>query len=176
MWDRILAKASEGAGGKLFGIDSTCAKVHKHGLCHRQCADNQYIARTRGGANTKVHAIVDARGRPIRIILSAGTTHDSLLAGELVERLTDRTILADKAYDTDAFRALLEESNLGACIPPKANRKNPAKYNKGYYKKRHHVENFFQKIKEFRAVATRYEKLDSRFRSFCVLASIIQWI
>jgi transposase len=68
-------------------------------------------------------------------------------------------ILADKAYDSDGFIAFLEERGLGHCIPSKANRKNPRPHNSRRYKKRHRVENAFQRLKEFRAVATRYEKL-----------------
>ena len=176
LWDEIFSEVSEDPAGKLWGIDSTCSKVHKHALSDSQSPDNECIGRTRGGANTKTHALVDVKGRPLRIILSSGKSHDSLFGEALVDGYTDRFILADKAYDSDAFRAWLRENGLEACIPPKANRKIPENYHKGFYKKRHYVENFFQKIKEFRSVATRYEKLDSRFRSFVVLAAIFSWI
>ena len=97
-------------------------------------------------------------------------------APDLVEGQTNCYILADKAYDSDSFRDLLGELGLTACIPPKANRKNPESYHKGYYKKRHHVENYFQRIKEHRAVSTRYEKLDERFLGLVTLASIKLWL
>ena len=120
--------------------------------------------------------MVDSKGRPIRILLSSGTAHDSLFAKDLVEGQHGRTILADKAYDTDAFRLFLEEQGLKACIPPKSNRKQPSKYHKGFYKHRRRVENYFQKTKELRAIATRYEKLDCRFLSLCYIAAIYSWI
>ena len=89
---------------------------------------------------------------------------------------SDRTILADKAYDSDAFRVLLRRLGLRACIPPKAGRKDPPSYHAGYYRKRHTVENFFQRIKEFRAIATRYEKLADRFLDLAILAAITVWL
>ena len=84
--------------------------------------------------------------------------------------------MADKAYDTDPFRELLETLGLESGIPPKANRTEPATYHKGYYKHRHHVENFFGRIKEKRAIATRYEKLASRFLSLVTLGAILDWL
>ena len=150
-------------------------KVHKHGLCAAPTSKNQHIGRSRGGANTKIHALVDSKGRPLRLLLSAGNAHDSLFAIDLVEGQMHRIILADKAYDTDAFRRWLRDHQLEACIPPKANRKKPANYHKGHYKYRHRVENCFQRLKEFRAIATRYEKLDNRFFNFVLLAAILCW-
>lgn len=87
-----------------------------------------------------------------------------------------RYILADKAYDSDEFRNLLEKLGLKACISPRANRKNPAPCHKGYYKRRHHVENLFQRLKEYRAVSTRYEKLAERFLVLVSLAAITLWL
>ena len=84
--------------------------------------------------------------------------------------------MADKAYDSDRFRQLLESLGLKACIPPTATRTNPPAYHKGYYKRRHQVENSFQRIKEKRTLATRYEKLSSRFLSLVTLGAICEWL
>ena len=108
--------------------------------------------------------------------MTAGNRHDLIPSEDLVDGFTNRTILADKAYDCDAFRRFLESQELKACIPPKSNRKNPANYHKGHYKKRHKVENFFQRIKEKRAIATRYEKNDENFLALVILATIYDWI
>ena len=112
----------------------------------------------------------------IKILLGAGNRHDILSAPELIEGQTDRHILADKAYDSDEFRQLLREQGLTDCIPPKANRKEPASYNKGHYRHRHNVENFFQRIKEYRAVSSRFEKLAEQFFSFVQVAAILTWL
>lgn len=176
VWEKILEKLGEEAAGKLWAIDSTSIKVHKHAHGMSEDPRDQAIGTSRGGANTKVHALVDKKGRAVRLILTAGNRNDIVAAPDLVEGCSERTILADKAYDTDEFRQLLEELELKACIPPKANRNDPPSYHKGHYKHRHHVENFFQRIKEKRAIATRYEKLASRFFGLVCLAAICDWI
>ncbi len=176
LWGRILQSLSQGAKGQLWSIDSTSTKVHKHAMGGCGSPENQAVGRSRGGANTKIHALVDTRGRPLRLILSAGQRNDILAAPDLVAGQTRRTILADKAYDSDRFRGLLESLDLKACIPPTANRTNPPTYHKGHYKRRHQVENFFQRLKEKRALATRYEKLSSRFLSLVTLGAICEWL
>ena len=176
LWDLILECIATEAKGQLWAIDSTSVKVHKHGFGSPQRLGCQGIGRSRGGANTKVHALVDTYGRAVRISLTPGNHSDITSAPGLVNGITERTILADKAYDSDGFRKMLDSANLRACIPAKANRRFPASYHKGHYKRRHQVENFFQRIKEKRAVGTRYEKLESQFLALVVLASICDWL
>ena len=115
-------------------------------------------------------------GRAVRLILTAGHRHDIVAAPELVAGCTGKTILADKAYDSDEFRSLLQEQELKGCIPPKGNRTDPASYHKGHYRRRHQVENFFRRIREKRAVSTRYEKLASRYLDLLTLAAICDWL
>jgi len=174
--DRLLQALAASAKGQLWSIDSTCVKAHKQSHGGAGGPENQAIGKSRGGANTKVHALVDTRGRALRLLLGAGHRHDLLSAPDLVEGHSRRTILADKAYDSGEFRRFLEERGLKACIPPKANRKNPARHHKGHYRRRRQVENFFQRIKEKRAIATRYEKLAPRFQSPVTLAAICDWL
>jgi transposase len=175
-WTRVLEALATGAAGQLWAIDSTCCKVHKHAAGGPEGSEAQSIGSTKGGSNTKIHALVDARGMPVRLLLSAGNRNDINLAPGLVEGLDSRWILADKAYDCDWFRLLLKELGLKACIPPKSGRNHPATYHSGFYKKRHHVENFFQRIKEYRAIATRYEKLAHCFLGLATLAAIMIWL
>ena len=176
VWAAILERLASKGTGRLWAIDSTCIKVHKHGTGGPGGPENQGIGDTRGGRNTKVHALVDGKARPVRLLLTAGHRHDLISAPDLVAGQSDRTILADKAYDSDGFRKLLDELGLRACIPPKGNRVDPPSYHSGYYRKRHTVENFFQRIKEFRAIATRYEKLAERFLNLTTLAAITVWL
>ena len=159
IWERILKFLSSSAKGRLWSIDSTSAKVHKHAQGSSDSSENQAIGKSRGGPNTKIHALVDTPGRAGRLLLTAGHRHDIVAAPDLVADCTSKTILADKAYDSDEFRSLLQERELKGCIPPKGNRTDPASYHKGQYRRRHQGENFFQRIKEKRAVSTRYEKL-----------------
>ena len=176
VWDKILEFLASKASGKLWAIDSTSIKVHKHAHGAPKAVGDQGIGRSRGGANTKVHALVDKKGRAVRLIPTANNRHDLVVAAQLVEGVCGRTILADKAYDSDDFRQLLGGLDLKACIPPKSNRIVDIAYHKGHYKHRHHVENFFQRLKEYRGVATRYEKLASRFMGFVTLAAICDWL
>ena len=164
------------AEGKLWSIDSTSCKAHKHAHGAPQSSGCQCIGRSRGGANTKIHALVDSHANAVRLSLTPGNTHDLVAAPDLVDGACQRTILADKAYDSSAFRSHLQQLGLGACIPPKANRINPATFHRGHYKRRHKVENFFQRIKELRAIATRYEKLAVRYLDLVKLATICTWL
>lgn len=177
VWDEALRELSKMASGKLWSIDSTSCKVHKHGLGSVKGPEHEDIGTSRGGPNTKIHALVDSRGRIVYHFLTRGNCHDSRFAELLCEEAPiGSTILADKAYDTDSFRAFLKERGLGCCVPPKANRIHPSSYNKKAYRKRHHVENAFQRLKELRGIATRYEKLAENFLAFTTLAAILQWL
>ena len=124
--------------------------------------------------NTKIHAVVDALGNPVYIKLSAGNIHDSKMAIEVLSEveLSGSVVLADKAYGTNAIIDYIEEQGATHNIPSKSNSKSPRDCDWWLYKERHLVECFFQKIKVFRRVATRYDKLSSRFLAFVFIACI----
>ena len=130
---------------------------------------------TRGGLNTKIHAIVDALGNPVYVELTAGNISDTTQATETLSHvdISSSVILADKAYGSAKIRAYIEEHHGTYNIPPKSNTIEPWPCDWWHYKERHLVECFFQKIKLFRRVSTRYDKLASRFFSFILLASIL---
>ena len=130
---------------------------------------------TRGGLNTKIHAIVDALGNPVYLELTAGNISDTTQATETLSHvdISSSVILADKAYGSAKIRAYIEEHHATYNIPPKSNTIEPWPCDWWHYKERHLVECFFQKIKLFRRVSTRYDKLASRFFSFILLASIL---
>lgn len=133
------------------------------------------IGRTRGGLNTKIHAVVDGIGNPVAFLLSAGTDADSTHAIELLSQLPieNSNILGDKAYGTQKIRTYITEAGAVYTIPPKVNTKDPWECDYWLYKERHLVECFFQKIKWFRRIATRYDKHDSSFLSFVYLTAIM---
>ena len=136
--------------------------------------ENKAVGRTRGGLNTKLHAIVDGLGNPVEFLLSAGNDHDSIHAVELLEKIeiTGSNILGDKAYGSKEIRTYIDENGACYTIPPQSNVLEPWPVDWWLYKERHLVECFFQKIKWFRRIATRYDKLDSSFLAFVFLASI----
>jgi len=124
--------------------------------------------------NTKIHAVVDGLGNPVEFFLSLGNDHDATHAIEVLDRveLEGSNVLGDRAYDTDAILKYLEERGAIAVIPSKANRLVQRDCDWWLYKERHLVECFFQKIKWFRRVATRYDKSDVSFLGFVYLAAI----
>lgn len=133
---------------------------------------------SRGGRSTKIHAVVDALGNPICIQLSAGNVSDCTIATEILSHvpLKNAIVMADKAYGTKTVRSFVDKRDAAYCIPPKGNAKEPWFCDWAQYKERHLVECFFQKLKLFRRVATRYDKLARRFLTFVQLACIFIWL
>ena len=135
------------------------------------------MGRSRGGLSTKIHALVDAEGRPIRISLTPGQAHDGTAAEELLANLTPGTILlADKAYDSHAIREQAQEQDVWANIPPKSNRKGSFAFSTFLYRYRNLVERFFNKLKQFRGIATRSDKNPDNFLAAIKLVSTRIWI
>lgn len=135
------------------------------------------LGRSRGGLTTKIHVVVDAQGLPIRLGLTAGQTHDGQIADALLDHLGPRTIvLADKAYDADRIRELIQDQGATPNIPPKSNRRWKPCFSKRLYRERNLIERFFSKLKHFRRVATRYDKLAANFLAMVQLASMRLWL
>jgi len=165
---------------------------HEHGQFFCRCAPaqcwckkgaedsdvDQHIGISRGGRTTKIHVIVDALGNPIHVHLSAGNLHDSTEAETALSDvpLEGTVVLADKAYGSKSIREYIVHAGATCCIPPKSNEKHPWECDWFLYKERHLVECFFQKIKQFRGVATRFNKLACRFLAFVQLACIMVWL
>jgi transposase len=117
------------------------------------------LGRSRGGLTTKIHALVDADGRPVRLELTPGQAGDAPMAATLLEKLAPgATLLADRAYDTNAIRALATERGAWANIPPRSIRKGSFAFASWVYRQRNLVERFFNRIKQFRGLATRYDR------------------
>ena len=135
------------------------------------------MGRSRGGLTTKIHALTDARGLPIKLALTPGQAHDAIGAAMLLTDLPERGILlGDKAYDANWIRARVEMQGAAPNIPNKSNRKYRHSFSKTLYRERNHVERFFNRIKNFRRVATRFEKLAANFLGMVKLASIRIWL
>ncbi len=117
------------------------------------------MGRSRGGLTTKIHVLVDAEGRPIHLLLTAGQAGDAPAGRELLARLAPGSILlADKAYDTDAIRAETAERGAFANVPPRTIRKRTFAFSPWLYRQRNLVERFFNRIKQMRGLATRYDR------------------
>jgi transposase len=127
--------------------------------------------------STKIHALVDALGNPIGVFLTGGEAHDLAGADALLPAMAAETLIADKAFDADE-RVLepLAAAGKSAVIPPKANRLINRNYDRDLYKTRHLIENFFAKLKQFRAIATRYDKTARNFLAAIHLAAATIWL
>lgn len=125
---------------------------------------------------TKIHAVVDALGNPVALSLTPGQAADITEAEPLLERLEPEALLADKGYDSDALVETLKERGIEPVIPSKANRKTPRDTDFALYRERNLVERFFNKIKHYRAVATRFDKLASTFLAGVLLVCVLIWL
>ena len=128
------------------------------------------IGRTKGGLNSKLHAVCNGEGRLILLLLSPGQMSDYKGAAQFLDALPNaRELLADRGYDADWFRTALLEKGITACIPPRKTRKTPVTYDKDLYKQRHKIENMFCRIKDWRRIAMPMTGV--RIRSFRPFAS-----
>ena len=122
--------------------------------------------------NSKLHAVTDGLGRPLLFLLTEGQVSDFKGARALLERLPKaKELLADRGYDADWFRNALQEKGISPCIPSKRNRKKPLDYDKLLYRQRYRIENVFGRIKDWRRIATRYDRCAHTFFSAILIAA-----
>jgi transposase len=159
-------------------LDSTHAKAHRCAGGGEGGAAEQAIGITRGGRNSKLHALVDKLCRPWVIILTPGNTADCTVGPQCVSLVAGiKKLLGDKAYDSDSFRKSLKEDGITPVIPGRANRTKPIRHDKEAYKGRNVIERCFCRLKDFRRIATRYDKLARNyFSSACLVAAVVYWL
>jgi transposase len=136
----------------------------------------QALGKSKGGFGTKIHILVDALGYPLRFILTAGQRHDITQAEALIESFEFEHAIADKAYDADALLEAIAAVDAEAVIPPSKNRTEQRDYDRHLYKERHLVECFINKIKWYRRIFTRYDKLAKRYAAFLHFAGALIWL
>jgi transposase len=135
------------------------------------------MGRSRGGLTTKIHALVDAMGLPIALKLTEGQAHDGRSAEDMFSTVqAGNILLADRAYDSDALRERLAERGAWANIRAMPHRIDPPAFSEWLYTQRNEVERFFNKLKHFRAIATRYDKRDDNYLASVKLASVRIWL
>lgn len=139
-------------------------------------SENQALGRSRGGFSTKIHASTDALGNPTRFILTGGNCADYSQALNLLDGQKADAVLADKGYDADYIVDAVKAMEAEVVIPPRSHRKTPREVDWVLYKERNHVERMYGKLKQFRRVATRYDKLASSYESFVLIAATCLWL
>jgi len=120
--------------------------------------------------------LVEGLGNLVRFVLTEGQAHDITQAEALLQGIDAQAVVADKAFDSDALRQNIARRGAKVVIPPRSNRNAPASYDRHQYKHRNLIERHFCRIKHFRRIATRYEKLAQRFASFIALVAAFVWL
>jgi transposase len=135
------------------------------------------MGRSHSGLISKIHAVVDTNGLSVRLALTAGESHDNRLAGELLSRLkSGAMLLADRGYDADWIRVYAAARGAWPNIPPRCNHTEPICFSPYLYRARNLAERFTNKIKRYRRVATRHDRLAANYLAFIQLASIKAWL
>ena len=136
----------------------------------------QALGRSRGGFSTKIHITVDGLGNPLRLRLTGGQRHDITQAPGLIDGFQFEHVIADRSYGAQDFIALVVKSGAEVVIPPRQNAHQPRDYDHWLYRERHLIECFINKIKHFRRVFSRFDKLARRYLGFLQLTSTLVWL
>ena len=185
----VQSMGSEGFVGRVFFelrgeidtewvfTDGSYVRAHQHASGARH-GEERGIGRSAGGLTTKIHMAADAHGNPIDFEITGGEVHDSKVAGEVMERIGSAAhFIADKGYDSELIREQARQFGMNPVIPRKSNsRKENPEFDGFLYKLRHLVENLFARLKHFRSIATRFEKLARNFKASVYLACSLIWI
>ncbi|WP_234834569.1 IS5 family transposase [Sinorhizobium meliloti] len=176
VWDRLLEAVSEARWRHRHDRLNLCPRSPARGHGKKGDGDDGGMGRSRGGLTSKIHALVDAEGRPVNLRLTGGQIADCTEADALTDELGEGDILlADKGYDSNAIRAKAAERKAWANILPKTNRKGSFIFSRWIYRQRNLVERFFNRIKQFRGIATRYDKHPGNYPAAVKLVAARIW-
>ena len=184
IWEAMLAYFASEPDLEYVLLDSTIIRAHP-------CAtgapvqpeaepaaapDDQALGRSRGGFSTKLHVIVDGLGNPLDFVLTGGQKHDVTQGPRLLAGRRCDYVIADKAYDSDALLELIESLGALPVIPARKNRTQPRYFDAHLYKERHLVECFINKIKWYRRIFSRFDKLAKHFLGFLSFVASLIWL
>ncbi|QPF36383.1 IS5 family transposase [Acinetobacter baumannii] len=174
LWQKFFFDLRKEIDKEWVFIDGSYVRCHQHASGARRGFDRA-IGQSRGGNTTKIHLCVDSHGNPLDFKVTGGNVHDSQVANDLIEVIQEaQYFIADKGYDSQEIRDKAIEHGMKAIIPKRKNAKQPnPDFDSYLYKLRHLVENAFARLKQFRSIATRYEKLARNFKSMLYLACSI---
>ena len=163
---------------EAMAVDSTIVKVHPDGTGAEKKNGRQAIGKSRGGWTTKIHMVAADARTAIAFSLSPGQSHDAPEGRHLLETLeppeTVIPMLMDRAYEGDETRQLVLALGFTPVVPPKQNRLNPWEYDRFMYRRRNEIERLFRRLKGFRRIFSRFDKLDVMFTAFIHFALIVE--
>lgn len=176
IWSELMSSVSD-IDEQAVMLDATIVRAHACASGYQKGGnETQALGRSKGGFTTKIHALVDGLGNPIKFIVTGGHRNDITQAAELLKEQRNTSVLADKGYDSQEFIDTLEKQGCSAVIPSRKNAKNPRNIDKELYKERFLVEAFFSKLKHFRRVFARFDKTTAAFSGFLHLAGALIWM
>ena len=177
VWLGIFEALTARSPQSLQFIDSSIVRAHQHAAGGKKGGPDHAIGRSRGGLSTKIHAVVDEQGLPVRLLLSAGQASDMAAVPDLLAGLpTPAAVVADRGYDSNAVLDLIVRSGARASIPSCSRRIVRRSVDPAIYRQRNLIERFFCRIKQFRRIATRFDKLARNFRAAVLLAATRLWL
>lgn len=179
IWEKMFDHFVDDPDMENLIIDSTIIRAHpcSAGAPKQKGGQPaQALGRSRGGFSTKIHIGVDALGNPLRFILTGGQSHDITQGLALIANYDFERVIADKSYDSDDFLQAIVETEAEPVIPPRSSRRQQRDYDKHLYKERHLVECFVNKIKHYRRIFSRFEKLAVRYLGFLRFVGTLIWL
>ncbi|WP_375268155.1 IS5 family transposase [Phenylobacterium sp.] len=177
VWLKVFEALAAKSPQSLHLIDSSIIRAHQHAAGGKKGGPDHAIGRSRGGLSTKINALVNQDGLPLRIVLSAGQASDKAAVAELIDGLPPaQALVADRGYDAQAVIELVRSRGGCAHIPTQKDRKLQRSVDPAIYRQRNLVERFFCKLKHFRRIATRFDKLARNFLAAVLLASTRLWL
>jgi transposase len=195
IWDKILAtlQAQADAAGQLnwevHYVDGSVIRAHQHAAgAKHSTAEAQALGRSQGGFSTKIHVRADGNGKPIVFVLTAGQRHEAMVFEVLMEhgsikrisrgqpKRRPKRVVADKGYSSRKIRTYLRRHNIRITIPHKTNEHQTGPFSRAWYRTRNQVERMINRLKQFRRVATRYEKRAVNYLAMLQLAAITLWL
>ena len=179
LWPAILSALTERhRDDEYLMVDSTAVRVHAHAANPAGGQASQAMGRSRAGLSTKIHLACDALGYPLGFILTAAQVHDYHQAKPLLKAhlKPHACVIMDKGYDGDSIRAYVNQLGGSAAIALNSSRSTKPLFDQHLYRERHKIENLFARLKTFRRIATRFEKLHSTFSAMLSLACILIWL
>ncbi|MFF0946451.1 IS5 family transposase [Rhizobium leguminosarum] len=176
IWWRMFAAMSDDPDFEYLIVDSTIIRAHQHAAGGKKGAEDQALGRSRGGLSTKIHMVVRGLGCPVRFTLTAGQKGDAPQADALIDGLPAKVVMGDTAYDSDRLRAEIAGKGAVAVIPNNPSRAKKYPLDKDLYAQRHLIECCFSKLKQFRRVATRFEKTARNYQAVVTIAATVLWL
>jgi transposase len=193
-WDRLLAelrRLADTRGGidwEVHMVDGTSVRAHRHAAGAKGGQHRQALGRSRGGFGSKLHLRCDRRGRPMAFVLTPGERNEKAALAELMSRgavkrpgsgrpkLRPRTVVGDRGYSGRPTRAYLRRRGISPVIPQLKTERAPRLMDWGLYRERNVVERLVGKLKEYRRIAARYDKLAASYLAFVQLAAVKLWL